>query len=346
MNKKLVFGFLDDNLTSIQRQSLEQWLKDPANEEDFYSYLHEYEKENKQYDVDVETKLVEVKERFMNVASGKPESPKHDWTYARKWKVGFAAAMVIMLLGVFFNNYHTKNKLFDSASLLSPDEGEIERINNSSVPQTVILPDNSSVILQPGAKINYSSEDFKKRKRVVFFEGVGFFEVQKDPKAPFVVNTPDFSTRVLGTSFSIKTAEQSSENEVIVKTGRVAVFKSEEAKGSGQAIFLSANEKIHFPKGSTKPLVSVGVTDSGIKDKADSVSFGFDERPVSEVFEMFASVYHVNIDYDKEEMKNCKITAFLQDEPLYEKIRLICFALDAKFEFKGNTIIIMSNGCE
>ncbi len=346
MNKKLVFGFLDDNLTSIQRKSLEQWLKDPANEEDFYTYLNEYEKENTQYVVDVESRLVEVKEQRKNQVKDRDRPLISNWPNVRNWGIGLSAAVVFIIFsGVLLTYYNEKSVsgLMERLTYLKHDK--IEEINNTLIPRTVMLPDNSSVILQPESKLVFSTEDFKKGKRVVFFEGKGFFEVQKDSKAPFIVNTNDFSTRVLGTSFSVKTAKNSAENEVIVKTGKVAVFKAERITGAGQAIFLSANQKVHFPKGFRESLVSVEVSEKDLKDKIESVSFEFDERPVSEVFEMLSAAYHVNIDYEKEEMKNCKITAFLTDEPLYEKIRLICFALDAKFEFKNKTILIMSNGC-
>lgn len=351
MNKKLVFDFLNDNLTSIQRKSLEQWLKDPANEEDFYIYLNEYESENLQYDVDVEAKLREVRERLSTLAD-EGEATKSRRQARRKWPFSFAAAATLLvMLGVLM----TKKK-FDSESVLIPpdealsagevlsaEEATIETTNNTRLPSTVVLPDNSSVILQPGGKISYSSEDFRVGKRVVYFEGTGFFEVSKNPESPFTVNTNDFSTRVIGTSFTLRTSKNSQKNEIVVKTGKVAVFKSDNGTDSGERVLLSANQKLQFSKGST--LVPVMISKKDLHQPAESLSFEFDERPVNEVFEVLSLAYNVNIDFEMEEMKNCKLTAFLSDEPLYEKIRLICFALDARFEINNKTIIITSNGC-
>lgn len=348
MNKKLVFDFLNDNLTSIQRKNLEQWLKDPANEEEFYSCLNEYENENMQYDVDVEAKLREVKERLNRTLPGEGDASGSGRLSGRKRTISFAAAATILLmLGVFWakKRFNTGYASEPVEKLASSVEGPLEKINSSRQPYTVVLPDNSSVILQPEAKISYSPEDFKAGKRVVYFEGTGFFEVSKNPDSPFIVNTNDFSTRVLGTSFTLRTAKNSQENEIVVKTGKVEVFKADKGNGTdpGEAVLLSANQKLQFSKGST--LVPVVISKKDLGQPAESLSFEFDERPVSEVFEILSAAYHVEIDFEMEEMKNCKLTAFLSDEPLYEKIRLICFALDARFEINNKTIIITSNGC-
>lgn len=347
MNKKLVFDFLNDNLTSIQRKNLEQWLEDPANEEEFYSYLNDYENENMQYDVDVEEKLREVKERLSNTAPDKEGNLKSGKLAGRKRTISFAAAATLLLmLGVLWTKKKVSpEEVTDSASgkLTSAVESPVERVNNTGFPYTVVLPDNSSVILQPDGKISYSPEDFKKGKRVVYFEGTGFFEVSKNPDAPFIVNTNDFTTRVLGTSFTLRTAGSSQENEIVVKTGKVAVFKAAPGDAPGEPVLLSANQKLQFSKGSA--LVPVMISKKDLDQPAESLSFEFDERPVSEVFEILSSAYHVEIDFEMEEMKNCKLTAFLSDEPLYEKIRLICFALDARYEINNKVIIITSNGC-
>ena len=346
VNKKVVFDFLNDNLTSIQRKNLEQWLEDPANEEEFYSYLNEYESENMQYNVEVEEKLREVKERLSDALPGKEGNPQSMKLARRKRAISFtAAATLLLVLGILW----TKKKfnaepVSDSAGALAATvEGPIERVNTTGFPYTVVLPDNSSVILQPEGKISYSPEDFMGGKREVYFEGTGFFEVSKNPDAPFTVNTNDFSTRVLGTSFTLRTAGKSRENEIVVKTGKVAVFKAAVGDAPAEPVLLSANQKLQFSRGAS--LVPVMISKKDLEQPAESLSFEFDERPVNEVFEILSSAYHVQIDFEMEEMKNCKLTAFLSDEPLYEKIRLICFALDARYEINNKVITIISNGC-
>lgn len=348
VNKKLVFDYLNDNLTSIQQKSLEQWLKDPANEEEFYSYLNEYENENMQYNVDVEEKLREVKERLSSTSPEEEETLKSKRLAGRRRVISFtAAASLLLVLGLLWarKKFSAEQVYAPAGALAAAVEDPIEKVNTTGFPYTVVLPDNSSVILQPEGKISYSPEDFKNGKRVVYFEGTGFFEVSKNPESPFTVNTNDFSTRVLGTSFTLKTAKNSQENEIVVKTGKVAVFKADKGNGTapGEPVMLSANQKLQFSRGST--LVPVMISKKDLEQPAESLSFEFDERPVSEVFEILSSAYHVEIDFEMEEMKNCKLTAFLSDEPLYEKIRLICFALDARFEINNKVIIITSNGC-
>jgi hypothetical protein len=66
---------------------------------------------------------------------------------------------------------------------------------------------------------------------------------------------------------------------------------------------------------------------------------------IAEVFKTLEKAYGINIVYDAEVMKNCYLTASLDDEPLFEKLNLICKTIDAKYEQVDAQIVIYSNGC-
>ncbi|MDR2284297.1 MAG: FecR domain-containing protein [Sphingobacterium sp.] len=66
-------------------------------------------------------------------------------------------------------------------------------------------------LLEDGTKVYLNSEStlrfplaFKTGKREVYLEGEGYFEVVKNPAAPFVVHTANQAVEVLGTTFNIK----------------------------------------------------------------------------------------------------------------------------------------------
>jgi len=63
------------------------------------------------------------------------------------------------------------------------------------------------------------------------------------------------------------------------------------------------------------------------------------------VFNALTNAYGIEIIYDADVMKNCYLTASLDDEPLFEKLNMICRTLDAQYEQMDGKLIISSKGC-
>ena len=63
------------------------------------------------------------------------------------------------------------------------------------------LPDGSSVILSPGARVRYSDS---KEKRDVEMKGMVLFKVARDESRPFRVDAGESTVEVLGTVFQVK----------------------------------------------------------------------------------------------------------------------------------------------
>ena len=66
----------------------------------------------------------------------------------------------------------------------------------------IVLPDGTRVTLNAASSLVYP-ESFHGKNRQVELTGEGFFEVTSDPARPFLVQSPNFSTTVLGTVFNI-----------------------------------------------------------------------------------------------------------------------------------------------
>ena len=227
----------------------------------------------------------------------------------------------------------------------------VENVNHSAQPKLITLEDGSSILLQPASKITYPAH-FDNSKREVFLSGEAFFEVAKNPDKPFYVYANTLATKVLGTSFKISAFENSKDVKVVVKTGRVSVFPiTQEAILNNKAdnklggMILTPNQQITF---ATKEL---RLTRSLVKDPKllelpiQRQSFVFKGTPIKEVFETLEKSYGVKIVFDAELMKNCYLTASLSDEPLFEKLSLICKTIGAQYEQMDASIIVSSKGC-
>ena len=89
----------------------------------------------------------------------------------------------------------------------------------------IILPDGSKVWINAGSKIIFPS-NFAKDKREVEFSGEAYFDIETDANRPFIVNTKNVETKVLGTEFLITAYENSKNTHVSLVEGAIEV-KSE-----------------------------------------------------------------------------------------------------------------------
>lgn len=90
----------------------------------------------------------------------------------------------------------------------------------------VNLPDDSQAWVRSGSTISYN-RFFMGDQRTVRLNGEAYFQVEKNPDKPFVVQSGDWETSVLGTSFNVKALVELGVYEVMVRTGKVRVADSD-----------------------------------------------------------------------------------------------------------------------
>jgi len=269
-----------------------------------------------------------------------------------KWFRSAAAILVIGLASLIylFIAKTGSNDTITYQELVDQDfDGLIEQANNSDKPQLITLSDASSVLLQPKSKLSYP-KTFNGNERKVYLSGEGFFEISKNPEKPFYVYSNEVITKVYGTSFRVIAYENQPNVEVLVRTGKVRVSSTKEV-GNEREIMLLPNQAARFKRNELffekilditkdKPLLAV-------KNTFEQLSFEFNDIPVYQIFRTIEQAYLVSIDFPEEKLKNCYLTTSLSDEPLPEKLKIICESLgnNTRYEMNGNSIKIISNGC-
>ncbi|TAG17303.1 MAG: FecR family protein [Cytophagia bacterium] len=228
-----------------------------------------------------------------------------------------------------------------------------EQTNENTKPLLVNLPDGSSVLLQKGGKLSYATNEFNVEKREVYLSGEAFFEVKKETKKPFFVYANELVTKVLGTSFTVRAFKDTKQVEVIVKTGKVAVFTQNDpekkyklANRALSGVVLLPNQQIVLDRTNLRLSTPLIAKPERLTLPAQNLSFEFDDVLVSEVIDAIEKAYGVEVVYDAELLSECKLTAHLTDEPLYDKIKMICQALDAHYEVVDAQIVIQTKGCK
>lgn len=271
------------------------------------------------------------------------------------WFRKIAAILVFGLLSFYvYDNYFVSendNSYYEQIAANLDEDGLIEQINNSNKPQIITLSDGSSILLQPKSKLSYPKV-FIGNERNVYLSGEAFFEVSKNPKKPFFVHANEIVTKVVGTSFRIKAYASQSDIEVLVRTGKVKV-NSENAirKSSQREIILLPNQALRFErKNETFDKITDITMDKSISSSIRSIeqlSFEFTDIPVAQIFKTIEQAYSVEIDFPKQELDKCHLTTSLSDQPLPEKLKIICKSIgnNSSYTMNGNQITILSKGC-
>ncbi|WP_278021700.1 FecR family protein [Flavobacterium ginsengisoli] len=186
----------------------------------------------------------------------------------------------------------------------------------------------------------------------MYLSGEGFFEISKNPKKPFFVYANEIVTRVVGTSFRIKAYPDQQNVEVLVRTGKVKVKSNDLVRTTeNKEIVLLPNQALRFAR---KELVFnkiTNITEDPILVNSvrniEQLSFEFTDIPVAQILETIEQAYLVDIDFPHEKLKDCRLTTSLSDQPLAEKLKIICKSIgnDTNYEMNGNQIVITTSGC-
>ncbi len=224
--------------------------------------------------------------------------------------------------------------------------------NESNKPYVLVLEDGSMVTLQPHSSIQYP-EAFSSASRDVYLNGEAFFEVKRNPQKPFSVYSNEIVTRVLGTSFTVRAYEKERNVVVAVKTGKVSVFTEAEGwlrNSSPQNLagaLLIPNQQIIFSRDEARMVKSLVEEPEFLLSATATEDFQFVNTPIREVFSCLQNAYGVQIIFDEELMSNCFLNASsLKDLSFFDKLRLICKGINAKYEVLDAHIIITGDGCK
>ncbi|MDR0394840.1 MAG: FecR domain-containing protein [Tannerella sp.] len=110
----------------------------------------------------------------------------------------------------------------DDKSVTAHNTQMVEYIVPDGEMQQVTLPDGSEIWLNAGSMLLYSG-DFSGPTRTLFLNGEATFNVIKDPERPFIVKTQYMQVQALGTTFNVKSYNNTSLTEVTLEEGLVRV---------------------------------------------------------------------------------------------------------------------------
>lgn len=149
----------------------------------------------------------------------------------------------------------------------------------------LVLSDGTVVLLNADSKITFPTR-FTGDKRTVKLVGEAYFKVSKNKHRPFIVETGNLYTKVLGTEFNLKAYPHSDVNVTLIK-GSVAV------NAEGKEVMLKPGENAEYSE--NKDIEVTTVDTEGYIQWKDGY-FYFDNVPLIDVVRDLGRWYNVNIE--------------------------------------------------
>lgn len=149
----------------------------------------------------------------------------------------------------------------------------------------LVLSDGTVVLLNADSKITFPTR-FTGDKRTVKLVGEAYFKVSKNKHRPFIVETGNLYTKVLGTEFNLKAYPHSDVNVTLIK-GSVAV------NAEGKEVMQKPGENAEYSE--DKDIEVTTVDTEGYIQWKDGY-FYFDNVPLIDVVRDLGRWYNVNIE--------------------------------------------------
>lgn len=280
--KKIIIKYLNDSISNEDLERLELWLQKPKNQvkfKDFVRVNHELNSLNGHVDVEKAYQNV-IKEINTNKSSGAGRFfgiLKYAAIFIGVSIIGYgiyqstrdavsipSAPQIVLQLEdgttqIVNERQYTiiRNASGDKISEQNQQEliyasvdttATVLRYNTLKVPfgKTfgITLSDGTKVTLNAGSELKYPVQFIKSEKnRTVFLNGEAYFEVAKNEKHPFIVDTQDMDVEVLGTHFNVTSYTEDAKTYTVLVEGKVAAHNKISAQDSK---ILNPSEKVFF----------------------------------------------------------------------------------------------------
>ena len=205
--------------------------------------------------------------------------------------IKIAAAVAVTLgLSLLYQFVSNKNGVVPMQSIYVPTG---QRVN-------ITLSDGTNVWLNARTKIVYPAV-FDKSVRQVAVDGEAYFDVAKDKKRPFIVETGKCNMEVLGTKFNVEAYSARKIFETSLMEGKVKVKLPHDDKNS---VVLVPNQKTTLIDGR---LVVSKIDDYNVYRWKEGL-YCFRNKPFADIIKDLEKYYDLSIQMDKKEIAKVALT--------------------------------------
>jgi ferric-dicitrate binding protein FerR (iron transport regulator) len=326
INKEFIFSYLSGKTSALQKQMIDEWVKNPANEELFYKWLVEYEYQHPQY----LTELPNAVARFHNFADRFDENPAFESPVPEKslpikrltwvWMVAASLALGLLMSGWVFRDsflYQTHSTAF----------GETK---------SMFLSDGTKVTLNANSSLRIPRFGFGTKNREVLLTGEANFAVTHQPAhQKFIVKTEKgLEVVVLGTEFTVYARQRGS--KVVLNKGKVQL-RYQEGQTQKQ-LMMKPGDLVTFDQSNH---LNREVTKQPEKYAAwKDHRFVFDDTTLQEFVKIMDENYGIKVIINDKALAQRTLVGSFQADNADELLNIVSEIFTIKITKMGDTVVL------
>lgn len=246
------------------------------------------------------------------------------WIQRRRFIWQSAAAVLLIPMLAISVYWLASNVFSDSQSQM------VNYIVPNGQKSQVILADGTKVWLNSGSQLSYAANP-RGKYRKVNLEGEAYFEVVKNTHRPFLVQTKDYSVKVYGTKFNVRTYDDFRGSETILKEGSISILSKhhDEIKMTpGDRFLFTGNNQYTLSK--VDPDLYLSWKDNVLK---------IDNETLTDLIVRMERWYGVKINVKNfDVVKDLRYTLTIKTESLREMLDLMRFVTPFNYSIKGENV--------
>lgn len=194
----------------------------------------------------------------------------------------------------------------------------------------VDLPDGSTVFLNSGSSLKFSSQFAAQDQRLIELKGEGYFAVAKDPHRPFIVKAGRIEVEALGTEFNVDAYEPEHAIDVVLVEGKVAINTANHQTMENKMV-LETSQLARFDAKENK-LIKENTSELEKHIGWIEGKMVFVDDPIREVIRELEHWYNVQIELTDERLNNYRFTGTFLDEPVEEILKIFSMTSPLNYE--------------
>jgi ferric-dicitrate binding protein FerR (iron transport regulator) len=323
MEKNKYIVLFDKYLSGeISEQEKEQLISLLRNDEDIVRFFY-HQIENADSELNENTAKWIYAHIRSKISSEKKSTALPLWKKTMRW----AAIFVLPILSVFGIYHFISNPVRHSENpvIITVPKGEKAE---------VMLADGSRVQINSASSLTYSRR-FNRKERRVQLLGEAYFEVAKNKKRPFTVETTEMEIRAIGTAFNVRSYTEDSTVSVILVEGKVKVNTSD------QETILNENQRATLYK-STRKLTTDIVRASDFTTWTNG-NLHFDNQSFDEIAHTLSRVFNVEIRFVSDELRSIRFSGTLNVNNIRNALDILSLTSPMRYEMNETVVELYYN---
>lgn len=198
---------------------------------------------------------------------------------------------------------------------------------------SIVLNDGSRIWLNAQSRIKYPVR-FGKSERRIQIAGEAFFDVKHDPQRPFIVETADYSVKVLGTKFNVNAYDQEESSATTLVSGSVLIPMK-----TGIENVLTPGDQLKYSRSDKS--ISIQKVDIELYTSWIDNNLRIEQMSLEEIFKILMRRYDINVYYSDDVSKSEKFSGKI---PLNDNLKIVLNQMskvsNVDFQFEKNLVVV------